>query len=209
MFQFMCVADVSTTRSLNGWGQSGAVMDWRNGFKAEREATWEEIAQAIHDSVTMSEVVSLYYPGARPRSNRIPCPIHNGKDYNFSFTRSGYKCFVCGASGDVIAFVKDTQGCATRADAMRKLNADLNLHLPIDGDCDLSFRAEIDRRRAEADRKQKQIDEWEQEYSRLMDEYCALDKTIMFSTDQIAVAEAQKRIVYIKYCLDTLPARPK
>lgn len=184
-------------------------MDWSNGFRAERKATWEEIAQAIHDTVTMSEVVNLYVPSARPRGNRIPCPIHHGKDLNFSFTRNGYKCFVCGASGDVISFVKETQGCSTRADAMRKLNNDLNLHLPIDGECDLSFRSEIDKRRAEADRKQKAIDEWEQEYSRLMDEYCALDKTIMFSTDQIAVAEAQKRIVYIKYCLDTMPPRPK
>ena len=183
-------------------------MDWSNGFKAERKATWDEIADSIHDAVTMAEVVALYVP-TRPRGNRIPCPFHHGKDYNFSFTNNGYKCFVCGASGDVITFVKEIQGCPTRVDAMRIIDRDFNLHLPIDGECNLSFRAEMDRRRAEADRRQKQIDDWEQEYTRLWNEFVELDKILIFNTDEIARAEANKRMAYIKYCLDTMPPRPK
>jgi DNA primase len=40
-------------------------------------------------------------------SFRGPCPFHHGKDPNFSVTmRGGYKCFVCGESGDVFTFVQ-------------------------------------------------------------------------------------------------------
>ena len=92
---------------------------------------------------------------------------------------------------------------------MRIIDRDFNLHLPIDGECNLSFRAEMDRRRAEADRRQKQIDDWEQEYTRLWNEFVELDKILIFNTDEIARAEANKRMAYIKYCLDTMPPRPK
>ena len=184
-------------------------MDWKTGFKAERKAEWSEIAQAIHDTVTMEEVLAFYAPSIPRRGNRCPCPIHNGRDYNFSYTRYGYKCFVCGASGDVITFVKELRGLSTRVDAMKMLNDDLNLHLPISGNCRLEFREEISKRRAEAERLQAARDAWEQNYSRLMDEYVALDLIILFSTDFEAVAQAKERQGIVRYLLDTMPSKPK
>ena len=59
-------------------------MDWSKGYKREQRASVEDIAQAIRDSVTMSEIVKVYAPSTPPRHNRIPCPFHNGKDYNLS-----------------------------------------------------------------------------------------------------------------------------
>ena len=186
-------------------------MDWKNGFKAERKAEWSEIAQAIHDSVTMEEVLAFYAPSIPRRGNRCPCPIHNGKDYNFSYTRYGYKCFVCGASGDVITFVKETQGCATRVDAMRMLDRDFNLHLPINGEMQVSAEelSRLHERVELAQKLQAAQDAWEQNYSRLMDEYVALDLIILFSTDFEAVAQAKERQGIVRYLLDTMPSKPK
>lgn len=183
--------------------------DWKNGFKAERKAEWSEIAQAIHDTVTMDDVIKFYLPGVNPRMHRIPCPIHNGKDPNFSYTRNGYKCFVCGASGDVISFVKETQGCATRADAMRRMNSDLRLGLPIDEEENKFFRYQQNKRREEAEKKQAEIDAWEENYTRLWDEYVALDLVILFSTDICAVAQAKERQAIVAYRIATMPCRPK
>lgn len=44
-------------------------------------------------------------------SFRGPCPFHHGKHDNFSVSaRGGYKCFVCGESGDVFSFVEKHLG---------------------------------------------------------------------------------------------------
>lgn len=44
-------------------------------------------------------------------SFRGPCPFHHGKHDNFSVSaRGGYKCFVCGESGDVFTFVEKHLG---------------------------------------------------------------------------------------------------
>lgn len=148
-------------------------------FRPERRANWEDIAQAIHDLVKMDDVVGAYAPDPPPRHRRIPCPFHNGKDFNLSFTDFGYRCFVCGASGDVIGFVKDICECATRSDAMKKINADFNLHLPIDGNISIEQSKEISRRRAEAERKKREREAWEEKYNAALDEWVRLDKIII------------------------------
>jgi len=184
-------------------------MEWGKGFKAERKAEWSDIARAIHDSVTMDEAIKFYLPGSNPRMHRIPCPIHNGKDYNFSFTRNGYKCFVCGASGDVITFVKEVCGLATRSDAMKKLNADFRLGLPIECEENKFFRYQANKKREQAEKLQAAQEEWEQNYSRLWDEWVALDLIILFSTDSDAVASARERQAVVSYLIDTMPQKPK
>lgn len=88
-----------------------------------------EYAVAIKQSLTMGDILRSYVP-AEPRKNRIPCPIHNGADYNFSFNDNGYHCFVCGASGDVIGFVQQYFNMSF-SEAVNKLNDDFNLNLPI------------------------------------------------------------------------------
>ena len=174
-------------------------------FRPERKANWEDIAQAIHDAVTMEDVLAMYSPSTPIRHHRCPCPLHNGKDYNFSFTDHGYKCFVCGASGDVIAFVKEVCELATRADAMKRINADFGLSLPID--CTLSDiqSATLALRRAEAEKKKAEEDAWWDEYHRLTDEWIELDKvkrTADPSSEEYA--DAAKRIDFISFQLEML-----
>lgn len=185
-------------------------MEWTRAFKEERKADWADIVATIREVVSMDEVVRIYTPHLHPRHHRIPCPFHNGKDYNLSFTKNGYKCFVCGVSGDVVSFVKNIQGCATRADAMRLMNADLNLHLPIDGEITAGQRAEMAKRRAEAERKVRAKQEWEDKYNALWDEYTRLDHlrrtSEPFSDDY---AYAVTHIDHIAYQINSLPIEPR
>ena len=182
-------------------------MDW--DYKPTRQASWEDIAQSIHDTVTMQEAVHFYLPGVNIRHNRCPCPFHHGRDPNFSFTQHGYKCFVCGATGDVISFVKDICECSTRADAMRKINSDFRLDLPVDGEIDYQQSMELAKRRAEAEKKAAEQLAWDAEYNHLTAEYARLDGIVMRNKDISFTAQARELMGYISYRLDHLPPRPK
>lgn len=132
-------------------------VNWSENYKREERATWEDIAGMIRDSVTMSNAIEAYTPEYIPRNRRMPCPIHNGKDYNFSFTTTGFRCFVCNESGDVIEFTRLVRGLKSRTDAMKLLNKDFYLHLPLDREItgEESFVVER-RRKAAAEREQEQ-----------------------------------------------------
>lgn len=75
----------------------------------------------------MPDVIARYTPHT-PRMRRIPCPLHNGRDYNFSFTDTQFKCFVCDEGGDVISFVEKLFGVDYKT-AVQKLNDDFHLGL--------------------------------------------------------------------------------
>ena len=88
-----------------------------------------DYAGIIKSSVSMPEVAERY-TGQRIIRNRIRCPIHHGSDLNMRIYRSSYHCFVCHATGDVIQFVQSVLGLSFQ-DAMKRLNDDFGLHLPI------------------------------------------------------------------------------
>lgn len=180
-------------------------MDWSSSYKPERMAEWEDIAAAIRESVTMDEILAMYCPSTPRRHRRCPCPLHNGRDPNFSYTDHGYKCFVCGASGDAIGFVKEVCELATRSDAMKRINADFRLNLPIECEISTQQSAEISMRRAEAKRKEEAAQAWKSEYERLMDEWIKLDmakRTADPASD--SYAHAVKNIDRVSYELDAL-----
>ena len=162
----------------------------------------------------MRNAIDLYAPSPAPRHNRIPCPIHNGADYNLSFTDNVYHCFVCGSGGDTISFVQHIFGLDFM-DAVEKLNADFNLQLPINGK--LSYREKrdmqmrvakviLERQREEA--KQKAYDD---KYNELWDEYARLDRNRMLYAPKSPEEEANPlyieaitKIEYQKHLIDTL-----
>ena len=96
-----------------------------------------DYAGIIKQSVSMPEVVERY-TGQRIIRNRIRCPIHHGSDMNMRIYRNSYHCFVCHATGDVIQFVQSVLGLSFQ-DAMKRLNEDFGLHLPIGAE-----RSEVD-----------------------------------------------------------------
>ena len=122
----------------------------------KNKASWDDIADAIHDAISMEDVLTAYANSTPRRNHRCPCPIHNGDDYNFSYSNQYYKCFVCGASGDTISFVKEICGLQSMSDAMKKINADFDLKLPIDCNLNPVQSAEVAARRAEREMKRRE-----------------------------------------------------
>lgn len=105
----------------------------------------------------------------------------------------------------MIAFVKEVCELATRADAMKRMNQDLHLNLPIDGEVDAIQAAEMSRRRAETEAKRAAEKAWDDEYHRLSDEWVRLD-TIKRTADPSSeeYADAVKNIDFVSFQLDML-----
>ena len=57
------------------------------------------------------------------------CPFHNEKTPSFYVYEDGYHCFGCGAHGDAIGFVMQTQG-AGFMEAVEQLAAEAGLEVP-------------------------------------------------------------------------------
>lgn len=185
-------------------------MDWSKEYKRERAVTLDEVADTIRATVPMLHAIEFYYPELNPRHNRIPCPIHNGKDYNFAFGTDWYKCYVCGAAGDVISFVKESQCAPTRLDAIKRINNDFMLHLPLRGEVDTQFSETALNRRKEAQKRERIRQAWWDKYDTLMDEWAKYDK-IKMSAEPMSDewCNAVKRLEYIGYLLDGLPNEPR
>ena len=67
--------------------------------------TVEEIKQ----SVSMKDVLSKY--GVRVDShNMCCCPLHGEKHASMKVYPDGYKCFACGANGDIFSFIQEKEG---------------------------------------------------------------------------------------------------
>ena len=86
----------------------------------------EEAIDRIRDSVNIVDVVAEYVQlTARGRNHVGLCPFHDDHDpsFNVSQEKQIYKCFVCGAGGNVYTFVREIEGISF-VEAVRKV-ADL------------------------------------------------------------------------------------
>jgi DNA primase len=88
------------------------------------------VYEEIKHSVKIGEVLRRYgYPTGFGDSYRIPCPIHRGRDSNFSVSeRDGlWNCFsVCGRGGSVIDLVAALEDVSI-SEAVKKLREDYQL----------------------------------------------------------------------------------
>ena len=186
------------------------MMDWKSAYKREQKVSIEDIAETIRATVPMRDAIAFYYPELSPRHNRIPCPIHNGEDYNFSFGDNWYKCYVCGAAGDVISFVKESQGAPTRLDAIKRINNDFMLHLPLRGEADTQFSEAAYKRRKEAEARKATKQAWEDQYHEYLDEWIECDK-VRLSAEPLSDewCDAAKRMEYLDYLLKSMPDEPR
>lgn len=86
--------------------------------------------EEIKHTVSISEVLRRYgYPAPDRLVYRMPCPIHKGRDANFSVSeRDGlWNCFsVCGRGGSVIDLVMELEGISL-VDAVKKLKEDFHI----------------------------------------------------------------------------------
>ena len=110
----------------------------------------------------------------------------------------------------MISFVKEVQRCPTRGDAMKRINADFHLNLPLDSAVSEAQSAEIDRRRAEAQERKKRIDAWWERYHALTDEWIECDK-VKRTAEPFSDAwnAAVLRLEILDYELNSLPDEPR
>lgn len=81
----------------------------------------------IKRHVTMQDVLHRYgYLQSDQSRGRIPCPLHNGHDKNFSYKDHSFRCYVCGESGTVIDFTMRLFGLPF-SDACKRLDDDFRL----------------------------------------------------------------------------------
>jgi len=134
-------------------------------------------ANEIKSILTMPQVLD-YYGIERNRSNRIPCPLHLGKDANCGVKEHYIHCFVCGESADVIKFVQVYFGLDFQS-AISKLNNDFCLGLPIGQKIDRRKQLEMERlafqRRQKAKQEEAERQQIEDAYWAAFDEWKRLD----------------------------------
>lgn len=72
----------------------------------------DDVVERVREEADIVAVVGEFVKLKRVgNSFRGPCPFHHGKNNNFSVSPvGGYKCFVCGESGDVFTFVEKHLG---------------------------------------------------------------------------------------------------
>lgn len=123
-----------------------------------------------------------YYGFKLNKHNRMPCPIHNGKDDNLRVKEHCYTCFVCGSKGDVIKFVQEYFGLSFD-EAIKKINEDFSLGLPIGEKMDSRKKMALARdafeRRKVQNEKEARLKKLETEFWSAFDEYARLDKQMM------------------------------
>ena len=184
---------------------------WSEDYRREQTASVGDVAEIIRDTVSIEDALGYYRPDIQPRHRRCPCPIHDGKDYNLSFTDRGFRCFVCNESGDVIALVKGMLRLPTRADAMKKIRDDFRIQVDFNAPLPQETSEKVNQLREERERKRKEKEAWEEKYHAALDEWIELDKTIINtpwdSEENIQkVCKAKEERARVGYKLDLIIA---
>lgn len=164
-------------------------------------------AEIIKASVSMEDALNQY--GFRPsRYGRIPCPLHNGKDKNFSYKKKNFKCFVCNKSGTVIDFVMELFG-VTFVQAVERINSDFRLGLSLDKPNEADLTALREKQQKEREQKER----WEATATELAAEHRYWHEvSIHFAPGRPETygsayihplyAEAIKKLPYIEYQIE-------
>ena len=170
-------------------------------------------AEAIKERVSMPDAIARYAPIPAPRRNRIPCPVHNGTNFNLGFSDRLYHCFVCGSGGDVISFTQHVFGIDFRA-AIEKINNDFEIGLPIKRRMTLREQREAEQKHreimAERERKEQEERAYNDLYTSLCNEWHRLSKNKEVYAPKSPDAEwnplfveALQKIDYQEYLIDS------
>lgn len=142
------------------------------------------IAEEIKSSLATEDVLR-YYGFTISRSRKMYCPFHADTKHPSMHVypgTGGYHCFTCGASGDVISFVRAYFVLGFK-EAVEKLNADFSLGYPIGEKMTMRQKHKFDRIRAERERSIKTREEnknrLEREFWAKFDVWKQIDDTIM------------------------------
>lgn len=117
------------------------------------------IYEQVKELVPVRQAAELY--GYHPnRAGFVCCPWHNERTASLKLYPGdrGFYCFGCGRGGSVVDFVGELFGLSPM-EAVRRLNQDFNLGLPLDKPLDRQTAAEIEQRRRTAETRE-QFEAW-------------------------------------------------
>ena len=141
--------------------------------------------------VTVPEAAEYY--GFHPnRSGFISCPFHSEKTPSLKLRPASWRCYGCGRSGTVIDFVGELFGLSP-IDAVRRINEDFHLGLPLDRPPSSAEREEAKRSRHLND-VYKTFQVWRERMLKDLNAACRVgwialkDKTIDTMTDAETLA---------------------
>lgn len=160
----------------------------------------------VKQALDLRDVVARY--GLEPdRHGYVKCPFHSEKTGSMKVWRDHYKCFGCGAHGDVISFVQSYEHTEF-PEAMETLNRDFALGLPFDDEkTPLKVLRERQKRAQEAEkaREGQRLSELKlAQIARLSFAWAEYDATIKARPvpDNEKTATAYRMRDYIGYLLD-------
>lgn len=139
-----------------------------------------DAAETIKQSISMLDICHQYGIQVN-RAGFACCPIHGEKSPSMKVYpgNKGWHCFGCHQGGDVISFVQQYFGLDFIS-AVRKLNDDFNLHLPIDErpdrEAQKKAREEAYRRRKAEERRQKRLKAIQKARDEALTEFAKLDR---------------------------------
>lgn len=168
-------------------------------------------AHDIVNALTMRQVLAFYGFDVNAHGYAL-CPFHNENTASMKIYDQKYHCFGCGEHGDAIAFVMKIFGLPFK-DALKKLNTDFSLNVPI-GERMTPRQARQYRRRCTeierektARRQAKQLRR--QEYYDLVGEYARLDHAMRDLAPKTPeeplnaeFVEACRRLEYVNYLIE-------
>lgn len=157
-----------------------------------------DYTESIKSSITMRQCVE-HYGFEVNRAHKILCPFHSDKNNSCHIYQSKYKCFACGSHGDVIDFVSNYFNVPF-IDAIKKINLDFSLGLPIDKQITDEERKEANRqaykRRQEQKRRQSELKRLYTAYHAAYDWYAALDIIMLWDAPKGPYDEITPQYAY-------------
>lgn len=168
---------------------------------------YKNIAELVKHRIPEIKPVMEFYGIQFNRNGFAVCPFHKEKTASLSTKSNFFKCFGCGAGGDVITFVQKYHS-ESFVNAVKRLNQDF--HLGLGADKPESTTAILQRRR-EQDRKKREQEQFEQLYSRVCEEHRRLHLAYIHDAPRAgepireSYAEACRRLPYLEWWLDAHP----
>ena len=127
--------------------------------------------EIVKDSIDIVDAAGRYGLGVS-RHNKALCPYHNDTKPSLSFKGQRFKCFACGAGGDVIDLVGHLVNTGP-LETVRELNHTYRLRIDLDKPRPTT---EI-RRRQQLQAEKKAFEEWKWRAAATLGEYyCLLKK---------------------------------
>lgn len=161
--------------------------------------------QTVKDRADITEAARRY--GLNPdRKGWCLCPFHREKTPSFHLYNQKYRCFGCGAGGDVVDLTVKLLGIGP-LEAVKRLNADMGLGIDLEGPVDV---VAVQKVRAEH-RETERFKAWrEAALGALTGRFYALHRLSVIEAPKAAgeasegYAEAVKELPYLEYYLDLL-----